>query len=329
MALIDLAVFLVSIMIAVVSTIVYVLIVWQLDKYEKEPLRLLAAAFLWGAAPAVLASALIEVAFDIPLEALIESYADVISVSFIAPPVEEAFKALALLAIYWLARHEFDGPLDGVIYGSLVGFGFAMTENVFYFESAWAEQGVKGFLMLVLMRAGVFGLNHAMFTGIAGAGIGLARLQHSRLMCVVLILLGFGGAVVAHMAHNILVAAQQACLLGTAADWGGVVALFVMIVLMWKHERNIIKTYLADEVGISLSAEQYAALAAFRPTRPAGLPTDDQTRARWQAWHQLSLAATELAFKKHQRDTTSDGERNEARIAELRRQINEYNRMLS
>ncbi|NLV75094.1 MAG: PrsW family intramembrane metalloprotease [Chloroflexi bacterium] len=320
---------LLSIIAAVVPTIIYLLVLWQLDRYEKEPLVLFLAAFVWGAVPAVIASLILEVIGEYSMVAMPPLGRQLVGAGLVAPIVEEASKSAALLVLYWVFRHEFDGVLDGIIYGAVVGFGFAMTENVFYFESAWAEQGVKGFLMLVLMRAGVFGLNHAMFTGIAGAGIGLARLQHSRLTCVVLILLGFGGAVVAHMAHNILVAAQQACLLGTAADWGGVVALFVMIVLMWKHERNIIKTYLADEVGISLSAEQYAALAAFRPTRPAGLPTDDQTRARWQAWHQLSLAATELAFKKHQRDTTSDGERNEARIAELRRQINEYNRVLS
>jgi hypothetical protein len=77
MTLTDLLVFLVSIMIGVVSTIVYALIIWRLDRYEREPLRLLVVAFLWGAIPAVLASALIEMAFDIPLEAMIADYADV------------------------------------------------------------------------------------------------------------------------------------------------------------------------------------------------------------------------------------------------------------
>ena len=32
-----------------VPTAVYVLLVWWIDRYEKEPLKLLACALLWGA----------------------------------------------------------------------------------------------------------------------------------------------------------------------------------------------------------------------------------------------------------------------------------------
>ncbi len=39
---------------ALVPTLVYALLVWWLDRYEKEPLPLLVVAFLWGAVPAVI-----------------------------------------------------------------------------------------------------------------------------------------------------------------------------------------------------------------------------------------------------------------------------------
>ncbi len=42
-------------------------------------------------------------------------------------------KGLALVALFYLARQEFDGPLDGIVYGALIGFGFSMTENLLYF----------------------------------------------------------------------------------------------------------------------------------------------------------------------------------------------------
>ena len=41
---------------ALIPTTVYVLFVWWLDRYEKEPLWLLALAFLWGAVPAAIIS---------------------------------------------------------------------------------------------------------------------------------------------------------------------------------------------------------------------------------------------------------------------------------
>ena len=45
----SLAGILVSLVASVVPTILYVLVIWRIDRYEKEPLKLLAAAFLWGA----------------------------------------------------------------------------------------------------------------------------------------------------------------------------------------------------------------------------------------------------------------------------------------
>ena len=55
---------------ALIPTISYVLFVWWLDRYEKEPFWLLALAFLWGAIPAALVSIVLEIIFDIPIAAL-------------------------------------------------------------------------------------------------------------------------------------------------------------------------------------------------------------------------------------------------------------------
>ena len=50
-----------------------------------------------------------------------------------APIVEEVAKGLGLLLIFVTARRAFDGPVDGVVYGALIGAGFAFTENIQYF----------------------------------------------------------------------------------------------------------------------------------------------------------------------------------------------------
>ena len=47
-------VLIVAVLGALIPTIIYVLFIWWLDRYEKEPLWLLALAFLWGAIPAAM-----------------------------------------------------------------------------------------------------------------------------------------------------------------------------------------------------------------------------------------------------------------------------------
>lgn len=59
-------------------------------------------------------------------------------------------------------RHEFDGVLDGLTYGAIIGFGFAMTENFLYFIGAFSEGGFVDLTVLIFLRAVIFGLNHTL-----------------------------------------------------------------------------------------------------------------------------------------------------------------------
>lgn len=171
---------LLSVLGGLVPTLVYVLLVWWLDRYEKEPVWLLATAFFWGAAPAAILSVVVEFILDLPIAALnAESLtANLISASLTAPVVEEASKGIALVALLLLFRREFDDELDGLVYGAMIGFGFAFTENVFAYFLPMASQGsTQAGLTLVFWRSVVFGVNHAFWTGITGAALGYARLR--------------------------------------------------------------------------------------------------------------------------------------------------------
>lgn len=243
-----------SILAAVIPTVLYVIILWRLDRYEREPLHLFIAAFIWGAVPAIIASLLLEVLATLPLTGLSDEAATVAGTGVIAPVVEEACKALALLLLFWFYRDEFDGVLDGIIYGSVVGFGFAMTENIIYYLGAWSEGGLQGWLGLVLVRGAAFGLNHAMYTALTGAALGLARFRQGVAVRWLLFLLGLAAAIIAHMLHNLLVAASGACLLGFLLDWAGVSLILTVVALSWRRERQIIQSYLAEEVKLGCSA---------------------------------------------------------------------------
>ena len=118
---------LVALLGALIPTVFYVLFVWWLDRYDKEPVWLLALAFAWGAMPAAFLSVVAELAFDasITLVAGEGLLADLASVSISAPLVEESAKGVALIALALLFRREFHNALDGIVYGAMIGFGFA------------------------------------------------------------------------------------------------------------------------------------------------------------------------------------------------------------
>ena len=63
---------LLSLLVAFIPALGYTLLVWWLDRYEREPFRLLVVAFFWGAVPAI-ALAVLPVPLkdpdpDVPLE---------------------------------------------------------------------------------------------------------------------------------------------------------------------------------------------------------------------------------------------------------------------
>ena len=81
---------------------------------------------------------------------------------------EEALKVSIIAAVAWRVR-DFDEPMDGVVYGTAVGLGFAAVENVLYMVSAadWAN--------VAIIRAILTVPYHGALGAIAGAYIGRAR----------------------------------------------------------------------------------------------------------------------------------------------------------
>src|ERR671921_1490625 len=195
---------LVSVAAASIPALIYATIVLRLDRYEIEPLRALLACFTWGAVGAILFSVAAGLLFQFAVEeALGAEIAAAASVVIGAPLVEESFKGIAVLAVLIFARDEIDSTLDGLVYGALVGVGFAMTENILYFGQAYLEGGLGEFGTLVLGRAVLGGLGHPAYTAITGAAIGWARGRYGRGIARVIVpILGWAPAVALHVAWN-------------------------------------------------------------------------------------------------------------------------------
>jgi RsiW-degrading membrane proteinase PrsW (M82 family) len=234
-----------------VTTIFSLILIWLLDRFEKDPVWLLMLIFLWGAVPAVIISLVVEIIFGLPLPYIMDAWtADVFMGSIVAPITEEFAKALALLAVFALLRHHLDDILDGIIYGAVVGVGFAWVEDIMYLFGACAEGGVEAMGFVFILRVFVFGLNHAFFTALTGLGFGIAKVVRSCWLGGLAVIFFFGLAIGAHFLHNTLVgvAGEAGVVVSFLIHWGGVIGLLVVVVGVWFAELGWIKKGLRDEV---------------------------------------------------------------------------------
>lgn len=304
-----------------ITTALYAWLVWWLDHYEKEPWYLLALAFLWGAVPAIVISLLVEVALDLPISVLGQGLAyDVASNSLLAPVIEEVAKGLFVFGIVLFVRREMDSVLDGIVYGAMVGLGFAFTENVLYFVGGLQGGGWGAWMVLVVLRAIVFGLNHAFFTSLTGGALGYARLSPNSIAQVLLPVLGLSAAVVFHSIHNLGATLNSvacfAIVISLFSDWGGILMVGLAIVLAWRQEKRWIERHLRSEVGTTLPREVFELAVSYR--RRLSVQFQALLRGDLKAWRlsrRLAQTATDLAFKKHQLAELGD-ERGTGRIIE-------------
>ena len=123
----------------------------------------------------------------------------------VSPVIEETVKALGLVAALWLLRGRSRGMRDGLILGALVGLGFGIVETASYMVIAWDTPGQPSIESELLNRFALFGLTgHALWTGLAGAGLGLARTLHGIEAKTAAVLAGLLAAVCGHALHNAL-----------------------------------------------------------------------------------------------------------------------------
>lgn len=286
---------LVPLIAAFTPTLLYTLTLWWLDRYEKEPLHLLLVTFVWGAVPALLIAIFAELAVDGLAQYMLGPGAEA---TVVAPIVEEILKALVLIAIFVFVRREFNGVLDGIIYGALVGFGFAMSENILYFM-AYSEQIVG----VWLLRSVIFGFNHAFFTSIVGIALGLVRYEKRRWAGYVAVPLALWLAIMLHALHN---SSAQIGVLGMLLAWvvnsGGILIVLATIVLSQRHELHWLSSELDEEVAIGvISLAQFERI--LNPPLRSRAELNTLLTRGWKSFRQLrrfNHLLTELAFVKHQ-----------------------------
>lgn len=313
---------------AMLPALFFTAVVYWADRYEKEPWWLLSATFLWGAVPSILIALFSNALLSAPLYFLVDQpAAGRLAAATVAPLVEESAKALVLVLIFFRWRQEIDSPLDGIIYGAMVGIGFAMVENVFYYVAIYEDGGATAWSGAIVLRGFVFGLNHALYTSLTGLGIAVARLSTDRTVRIVAPLAGWTLAVVLHAVHNYAVLLDNGlALFGVVAlDWGGVLVVALIIIWAVLQEGRWIRDYLADEVGrgtVSLAEYQVASSPPRRTWRRVRLLVVSGPRAYWRTGRRFHMMS-ELAYRKHHLSLFAD-ESSAAAVKRLRLELLAY-----
>jgi protease PrsW len=226
-------------LLAILPAIFYVTIAVWIDRYEPEPWWMVAGAFLWGGSVALLVSGLVNatgrdlVSADLGRD-LGQAYMGSIS----APIIEETTKGLVLLYVYLRRRHELNGLLDGVVYASMVGLGFAMVENVEYYANA-LQAGVGALGQNFVIRGILTPFLHPLFTSMTGIGLVLALRARNRRTKIVAPIVGLGLAMLLHSAWNTV-----PFVLGLLLTVPVLVFVVILVRRSIKHEASVIREYL-------------------------------------------------------------------------------------
>ena len=291
---------LLSFLAALLGALFFFAIVWQVDFFEAEPWRLVERTFFWGAVPAVILAATGEIVLGQTARSLIHSAdANRFDACVIAPIVEELCKGVVLLTLFRRYRNEFDGRLDGLVYGALVGLGFSMTENAFYYMGAEVEH-LQG---TIVARGLIWGMDHACWSACLGFGLGVAADTTRPTLRRWAPFAGLAAAIGLHSAMNFLVLTEGAEFRLTALALAGLsIGIWLRLTTLARsREAHWIETELADEVQTGVITADEAA-----ETRDINI----RKKARSNAFREATAGpanarlrmyelATELAFAKH------------------------------
>jgi RsiW-degrading membrane proteinase PrsW (M82 family) len=314
-----------------------------LDRRERESPWLYAIAFLWGGVIAAWLSMPLNTIFIAGVERLVERSPELrellgaeaallIGAPIAAPLVEELAKGLGVLLLFALLRAEFDNARDGFVYGALVGAGFNWAEAALYVAQGFEQFGSAPFGLQLGSRYALLGLaGHALFSGLFGAFLGLARQSRgwTRWLWPPL---GLLLAMLAHAANNVLPlvvtlieskagnppprTAEPPPDLAFVDAWLSASAMklvlflpFVLLVtlLLWRsgrYERRVIREELAGEQTDTVTPDEQRAIAGDGLFRTRRIEGRDRRFAKT-----LVRLQHELAFRKRRvRDRDGDPE---------------------
>lgn len=158
---------------SILPVVVLMIYIYKQDKYQKEPVKSLLKAFLGGM-------------LAIPVDLLTVSFLNAISYSetifysaFLEAGFCEEFSKLIILLIFIWHDKNFDEYMDGIVYATFIGLGFACVENIMYVFGA-ANTSIGSGIGTGIVRALLSVPGHFLFGVVLGYFVALAKFSKSK-----------------------------------------------------------------------------------------------------------------------------------------------------
>jgi RsiW-degrading membrane proteinase PrsW (M82 family) len=141
------------------------------DKYEREPISLLAKSFSYG-----FLSVVLTLLISIPIEYIIPidktSISEQALHAFLLVALIEEFSKFVFVRWVLYKNPNFNEPYDGIVYAVMVSMGFATLENIMYVFEEGIGTGI--FRMFTAVPA------HATFAILMGYFLGKAKFEQNK-----------------------------------------------------------------------------------------------------------------------------------------------------
>ena len=158
---------------SVLPVILLMIFIYRQDKYQKEPVKSLAKAFIGG----ILAIPLDFIIIDLIYKVWVNDTV-FYSAFWEAGFPEELAKLLIFMIFIWRDKN-FDEYMDGIVYASFIGLGFACVENILYVFGA-AGESFGAAIHTSIARAILSVPGHFLFGVVMGYFLSLAKFQEGR-----------------------------------------------------------------------------------------------------------------------------------------------------
>lgn len=133
--------------IAILPVVILMIYIYRQDKYQKEPIKSLAKAFIGG---------MLAIPLDIIIVTGIQHLAGDAAITktvffnaFLEAGMPEEFCKFVIFMLFIWRDKNFDEYFDGIVYATFIGLGFACVENIEYVFSYGFQTGVVRALLSV------------------------------------------------------------------------------------------------------------------------------------------------------------------------------------
>lgn len=177
---------------AILPGIVICYLIYQSDRYEKEPRSMLILAFTLGVLTTIPAVYIERIGGKLGFSPHSQELWSVAMAAFVVVGLTE--ELMKFLVVRYLMRlPTFNEPIDGIVYAVMVSMGFATLENILYVVTHGTEVALTR--MFTAVPA------HAVFGIVMGFWVGLAKFADTKGF-VRFLMLGLLGATLLHGAYD-------------------------------------------------------------------------------------------------------------------------------